>query len=148
MKLYGYLSSSIPVTVNNDIDYYVIGIKHPSKIEIYIINKDTVPAVQISTGFSMSRILSNENIVNFSFELLNIEQRIASIAKGLKESLDFLYAQLSQFQYNIETIITGVDEKGDVIVDNDGFDSYKSNAMQNVNNMSTELDRLVKSVKV
>jgi hypothetical protein len=148
MKLYGYLSSSIPVTVNNDIDYYVIGIKHPSKIEIYIINRDTVPAIQISTGFSMSRILSNENIVNFSFELLNIEQRIASIAKGLKESLDFLYAQLSQFQYNIETIITGVDEKGDVIVDNDGFDSYKSNAMQNVNNMSTELDRLVKSVKV
>ena len=64
------------------------------------------------------------------------------------DSLDFLYAQLSQFQYNIETIITGVDEKGDVIVDNDGFDSYKSNAMQNVNNMSTELDRLVKSVKV
>ena len=148
MKLYGYLSSSIPVTVNNDIDYYVIGIKHPSKIEIYIINRDTVPAIQISTGFSMSRILSNENIVNFSFELLNIEQRIASIAKGLKESLDFLYAQLSQFQYNIETIITGVDEKGDVIVDNDGFDSYKSNAMQNVNNMGTELDRLVKSVKV
>jgi len=148
MKLYGYLSSSIPVKINDEIDYYVIGIKHPNKIEIYIINRDIVPAIEISTGFSMSRMLSNNNVLNFSFELLNIEQRIASIARGLKDSLDFLYSQLSQFQYNIETIITGVDEKGDVIVDNNGFDRYKLNAMQNVDNMSIELDRLVASVKV
>jgi len=148
MKLYGYLSSTIPVTVNDAIDYYIVGIKHPQKIDIYVIDRDTVPAVQISSGFSMSRMTSNTNIKKFSFELLNIEQRIASIARGLKESLDFLYAQLSEFQYNIETIITGVDENGDLVSDNDDFDKYKSRAIYNVENMSRELDKLVKSVKV
>ncbi len=148
MKLYGYLSSTIPVTVNDAIDYYIVGIKHPQKIDIYVIDRDTVPAVQISSGFSMSRMTSNTNIRKFSFELLNIEQRIASIARGLKESLDFLYAQLSEFQYNIETIITGVDENGDLVSDNDDFDKYKSRAIYNVENMSRELDKLVKSVKV
>ena len=148
MKLYGYLSSTIPVTVNDAIDYYIVGIKHPQKIDIYVIDRDTVPAVKISSGFSMSRMTSNTNIRKFSFELLNIEQRIASIARGLKESLDFLYAQLSEFQYNIETIITGVDENGDLVSDNDDFDKYKSRAIYNVENMSRELDKLVKSVKV
>jgi len=148
MKLYGYLSSSIPVTANDEIDYYAIGIKYPQKIEIYMINKDTIPSIQTSTGFSMSRMKSNANIKKFSFELLNIEQRIASIAKGLKKSLDFLYAQLSEFQYNIETIITGVDENGDLVSNNDDFDRYKSQAIYNVENMSKELDKLVKSVKV
>ena len=148
MKLYGYLASSIPVTANDDIDYYAIGIKYPQKIEIYIINKDTIPSIQTSTGFSMSRMKSNTNIKKFSFELLNIEQRIASIAKGLKKSLDFLYAQLSEFQYNIETIITGVDVNGDLVSNNDDFDRYKSQAIYNVENMSKELDKLVKSVKV
>ena len=148
MKLYGYLASSIPVTANDDIDYYAIGIKYPQKIEIYMINKDTIPSIQTSTGFSMSRMKSNTNIKKFSFELLNIEQRIASIAKGLKKSLDFLYAQLSEFQYNIETIITGVDVNGDLVSNNDDFDRYKSQAIYNVENMSKELDKLVKSVKV
>lgn len=148
MKLYGYLSSTIPVTLNDDIDYYIVGIKHPQKIDIYIIKRDTVPAIQISSGFSMSRMTSNANIKKFSFELLNIEERIASIAKGLKKSLDFLYTQLSEFQYNIETIVTGVDENGDLVVENDEFDRYKSRAIYNVENMSKELDSLVKSVKV
>jgi hypothetical protein len=148
MKLYGYLSSTIPVTVNDGIDYYIVGIKHPQKIDIYIIDRDTVPSVQISSGFSMSRIKSNGNVKNFTFELLNIEQRIASIAKGLKKSLDFLYAQLSEFQYNIETIITGVDQNGDLVSENDDFDGYKSRAIYNIENMSKELDKLVKSVKV
>ena len=148
MKLYGYLSSSIPLTPNDDIDYYVIGIKHPQKIEIYIIDRDTSQNVKISTGFSLSKIKANPNVVNFSFDLLNIEKRIASIAKGLKKSLDLLYSQLSEFQYNIETIITGVDENGDLVADNDGFDKYKSNAIYNIENMSRELDSLVKSVKI
>ena len=148
MKLYGYLASSIPLTLNNDIDYYIIGIKHPQKIDIYIIDRDTSPQVQISNGFSLSRIRSNQNVIKFSFDLLNIEQRIASIAKGLKGSLDVLYSQLSEFQYNIETIITGVDENGDLIADTNGFEVYKSNAIDNIGVMSDELDNLVKSVKV
>jgi len=148
MKLYGYLASSIPLTLNNDIDYYVIGIKHPQKIDIYIIDRDTSPQVQISNGFSLSRIRSNQNVIKFSFDLLNIEQRIASIAKGLKGSLDVLYSQLSEFQYNIETIITGVDENGDLVADTNGFEVYKSNAIDNIGVMSDELDNLVKSVKV
>jgi hypothetical protein len=148
MKLYGYLASSIPLTPNDDIDYYVIGIKHPQKIDIYIIDRDTSPQVQISNGFSLSRIKSNENVQKFTFDLLNIEQRIASIARGLKESLDILYSQLSEFQYNIETIITGVDENGDLVADTNEFSRYKSGAISNIENMSKELDRLVKSVKV
>jgi hypothetical protein len=147
MKLYGYLASSIPLTLNDDIDYYIIGIKHPQKIDIYIIDRDTSLEVQINTGFSLSKIRLNQNVIKFSFDLLNIEQRIASIARGLKGSLDVLYSQLSEFQYNIETIITGVDENGDLVADNNGFEVYKSNAINNIGVMSDELDRLVRSVK-
>jgi len=148
MKLYGYLASSIPLTLNNDIDYYIIGIKHPQKIDIYIIDGDTSAEVAISNGFSLSRIRSNPNVIKYSFDLLNIEKRIASIAKGLKGSLDVLYSQLSEFQYNIETIITGVDENGDLVADTNEFEVYKSNAINNIGVMSNELDNLVKSVKV
>lgn len=148
MKLYGYLSGEVPTTINDDIDYYVIGIKHPQKIDIYIVKRDYIDDVKTKNGLSVSKIKSHADIKTFTFELLNLEQRIASIAKGLKESLDFLYSQLSEFQYNIETIITGVDEKGDLVSDNDDFDRYKSQAIYNVENMSRELDNLVKSVKV
>ena len=145
MKLYGYLSTEVPTTIDNTIDYYVIGIKHPHKIDIYIVKRDSVNDVKTKNGLSISKMKSNGEVKTFSFELLNIEKRIASIAKGLKESLDFLYAQLSEFQYNIETIITGVDQNGDLV--NDNFEQYKSGAMYNVENMSKQLDKLVKSVK-
>ena len=151
MKLYGYLASSIPVKVNNNIDYYIIGIKHPQKIDIYIIKRDTVSSIRPSSGsntFSISKMKSNDNVKKFTFDLLNIEQKIASIAEGLKESLDILYSQLSEFQYNIETIITGVDENGDLVADNNGFEVYKSNAISNIGRMRDQLDGLVSSVKV
>ena len=95
MKLYGYLSGEVPTTINDDIDYYVIGIKHPQKIDIYIVKRDYIDDVKTKNGLSVSKIKSHDDIKTFTFELLNLEQRIASIAKGLKESLDFLYSQLS-----------------------------------------------------
>jgi hypothetical protein len=50
----------------------------------------------------------------FELHFNNIEGRIDNIAKGLKNSLDNLYSGLSKFQYNIETIITGIDEDGNL----------------------------------
>ena len=83
--------------------------------------------------------------MRFSIDLINLEEKIKKIATGLKETLDNLYAELSDFQYNVETIITGVDEKGDIIGPNE-FTNLSISAENNIKSMKSKLNDLVSNI--
>ena len=166
IKLYNNVSSQIPVTIDKKMSHYVICIKNPGSIDVYLISNTKgelnyyndyimgtpVPTTTVGVkkgNFSYAKIVKGGNdkkIPKYTFDLLNIEEKIETIATGLKSSLDGLYSELSQFQYNVETIITGVDEKGDVIDDND-FTTHSNNAQTNITKMEHALKTLIGTIR-
>jgi hypothetical protein len=150
----------------NSMDYYLICLKYADKVDIFILDgkneksdayyqkfrtdgltrtgRNQIP--QHLRKFKVSSIVKNcpENM-KFSIDLINLEEKIRKIASGLKETLDDLYSQLSEFQYNVESIITGVDEKGDIISPGD-FTNLSTSAESNIRSMSSKLKELVTNI--
>jgi hypothetical protein len=156
IKLYSNVYNDIPVNMKNGFnDYYVIGIKNPQDIDIYLVDNSNPATSVLSTlyktreksgsVFNLSALKASDQVLKFKIELSRLEEKIESIGEGLKSSLDSLYSELSDFQYNIETIITGVDNKGQVI-NADEFKSLQGSAEQNVTIMRSQLAELIKSV--
>jgi hypothetical protein len=180
VKLYSSLESSLAIAyeeikqnVNgtevvvgiNSMDYYLICLKYPDKVDIFIldgknensdayyqnfrtegINKSGQQVSQVERKFSVSSIVNNcPDSMRFSIDLINLEEKIKKIATGLKESLDDLYAELSNFQYNVETIITGVDERGDIISGQE-FTALSGSAESNIESMRIKLEELVTNI--
>lgn len=151
----------------NSMDYYLICLKYADRVDIFILdgkdeNSDAyyqnfrtegltrkTPRTQVpqhERKFSVSSIVNNcPDNMRFSIDLINLEEKIRKIASGLKETLDDLYTQLSEFQYNVETIITGVDEKGDIISPVE-FTNLSTSAESNIRSMSLKLNELVTNI--
>ena len=149
IKLYNNVAGYVPLS-NKRVDYYLIGIKHADKIVLYIFTSDPQTPNYINnfttnSGISMSQV-RNGNVENYEIDLLDIESKIRSIATGLKESLDELYGELSSFQYNVETIISGVNQEGKIL-STDEFKIIVDDSKSNVTNMRSHLDSLISSVK-
>jgi hypothetical protein len=149
----------------NSMDYYLICLKYADRVDIFILDgknensdayyqkfrteglrKDRTQVPQHERKFSVSLIVKKcPDNMKFSIDLINLEEKIRKIASGLKETLDDLYSQLSDFQYNVETIITGVDEKGDIISPGD-FTNLSTSAESNIRSMSLKLNELVTNI--
>jgi hypothetical protein len=158
------------------LDYYVIAFKSVNKVDIFIFNKreiedyitrgvdyyeDTAEVNTVGRGLGNQKLKTSLNLslINlnkvalktsnnyFELHLNNIEGRIDNIAKGLKNSLDNLYSGLSKFQYNIETIITGIDEDGNLL-DGQEFSGHYNSAISNLNYMNVELTTLKQIIKI
>ena len=149
----------------NSMDYYLICLKYADRVDIFILDgknensdayyqkfrteglrKDRTQVPQHERKFSVSLIVNKcPDNMKFSIDLINLEEKIRKIASGLKETLDDLYSQLSEFQYNVETIITGVDEKGDIISPID-FTNLSTSAESNIRSMSLKLNELVTNI--
>jgi hypothetical protein len=157
LKLVDYASQTITLLKNpQDVDFYIIGLKYPTMIKIIVLtteddnyenyygefmvksgtNKLSIPALRAVTG---------DDFV-YELRLDNIDKRIDNIAKGLNSALDKLYAELSEFQYNVETVITGVD-KNCVILEEDDFDRITKDSGRNLRQMREELNRLVGTIR-
>jgi hypothetical protein len=149
IKLYNNLASSIPVS-SLEVDHYIIGIKHADKIVLYLLSGDEnrenyYGNFLIQAGISVSQI-KRSTCLTFTIDLMDIESKIQSIALGLKESLDSLYGELSQFQYNVETIISGVNQEGKILSGTE-FKKVVGDSQGNIGNMRNDLESLVKSIK-
>jgi hypothetical protein len=160
IKLYSNVYNQVPVNMKGVNDYYIVAIKNPQDIEIFIVDNSNlatsvlkdVATVRKSknekpgeTLFNIKSLRNNKNVKSFKIELSRLEEKIESIGEGLKSSLDSLYSELSNFQYNIETIITGINSKGQVI-DGLEFKSLENASEQNVTIMRDKLTELIKSV--
>ena len=151
IKLYSNTSKYISANFKQHNDYYVICVKNPQDIEIFIVNNsprvvnNVMNLVKVSTGFKLDSLRTVDGVERVTLSLSRIEEKIESIGMGLKSSLDSLYGELSKFQYNVETIITGVNDKGEVINDVQ-FNTLENSAGNNVDEMKRQLTELVKSV--
>jgi hypothetical protein len=153
----------VPVKKYDFLDYYIIAFKSINKISIYVFTKrnienyikkgkdyyfdDDVSVTNIgglkkTTSLDISEIIREKNSSlstgYFELDLSNIEQRIDKIAIGLKDSLDNLYLNLSKFQYNVETIITGIDETGRLLSGTE-YNNIHTQSEQNLSNLNDEL---------
>ena len=77
---------------------------------------------------------------------MGIEQRIEEIADGLKQAIDDVYKDLSDFQYNIESIITGVDEKGKLINEKK-FDDVYNESVDIAKGLDVKITSLYRTIK-
>ena len=98
--------------------------------------------------FNMSSIKSNKNIVkHYTIELNDIDGRINNIGTNIKKSMDSLYREISVFQYNIETLITGKKQDGASLKSNTEFDRYYTKSQKNLENIGLKLTDLVSGIK-
>lgn len=155
IKLYDGLASTVSVAYMPDdspLDHYIIALKYADRIEVIIlegIDDATNPSSYlnfITGGGSFSISKARNAPMKYTIETLGIEDKIQSIAAGLKESIDDIYKDLSIFQYNIESIITGVDEKGKLLNDQKFEETY-TNSMSIVQNLDKKVTSLYKTIK-
>jgi hypothetical protein len=153
VKLYDSLAASISYNPEL-VDYYCICFKYPDRIDIHILEgtcpvEDPNNINNFLTGsgkLSASQIKNRGNKYKYTIELNNIEEKIKTISEGLKEVLDKLYEELSSFQYNVETIITGVEPKGKKVMDDDQFEARYKGAMDNIQNLEMQVKSLYETI--
>ena len=170
LKLMDWNTEYIEVTLDNEpsmsryLDWYMIALKYVNKIELLIIDGSkleekvkggTTGEILTKGGeksgpkFKIKTLLTlNEPdfLKKFTIELSDIDGRIKNLGDSLKQNLDELYNELSEFQYNVETIVTGINERGQVIKDQSGFDVYHLKSEQNVKKLSEHLNNLVADI--
>ena len=151
------------------LDHYIMCFKYPGKIEIYLFDGDEnsdsycgriidqrgvsldskTPKLSGSSKVSRSCTFLNINkssINPYVIDLLDIDNNIDRISNGLKQTLGKLFEELSQFQYNVETIVAGVNKDGKLI-DGNEFDVYSNLARRNAEVMKKELENLISHYK-
>lgn len=164
--------SGIIIVEGEYLEYYIVGLKYADKIKVFLLNgtdensenyvgkfrvrptktratKTKPPQYNHSYAFSYSYFKKYQDMTNhfvYDLPILGIRERIDKIAKGLKNTLDGLYKNLSSFQFNVETILTGVDEKGNILSEKE-FDIIQSESMSNLVFMKNDLDNLIGIVK-
>lgn len=165
IKLYDHLSSSISVAYLDEeeakresrspeqpVDHSVICLKFADRIQIIVLRgtndeKDPLCYKNFLTPagqFSVAKIKASA--FKYTLYLMGIEERIEEIAEGLKKSIDDVYVDLSEFQYNIESIITGVDERGKLLNEKK-FDQVYTKSVDIAKGLDVKITSLYRSIK-
>lgn len=154
------------------LDHYMIAVKYIDKVELLVIDglelkkrienntigdlitkgikKDKGKNLPAEPKFKISKFLSSNDeklVRKFKIELSDIDGRIKNLGDNLKNNLDDLYSELSKFQYNVETIITGIDEKGKPVRSIEEFSRYDNEAQLNIDALKVHLKNLVADIK-
>ena len=126
------------------LEHYIICQKFVDRIDIYVIDgselRDNLNDIKSPGGakgeqFKIKSIVSNPNragIKKFEIGISKIEERISNLGISIKDDLNKLYTELSKFQYNLETVITGIDEKGKPVRSQEEFGVYQIKAEENI----------------
>lgn len=165
LKLLDWKAKYVEVTMDNDLarsrylEHYMIALKYIDRIELLIIDGVELEKRAadrklsgIVTGGGRFKIdtlttLKDDSLLKkFIIDLTDIDGRIKNLGESLKTSLNSLYEELSKFQYNVETITTGVNEKGQLIKDQSEFDIYHLKAEDNINKLADHLSNLVADI--
>jgi hypothetical protein len=161
VKLYSPLQNYVGVN-SIIVDYYLVCLKYPDRIDIFLLDgseiiegvdpsENHVSRFSVASGIKTKQITTSPvfngpgQVFKYSLELINLEKKIETIGVGLRKSLDDLYKELSEFQYNVETIITGVNEKGKIITGEE-FSKVSDASKTNVEEMKKHLDNLLTSI--
>lgn len=164
IKLYDSLTATLPVAYLDEeqaknegrlptpVDHFVICLKYADRIEISVLRgvEDKKDPLCYKNFFTPSNLFSVAKIKSspykYTLYLMGIEERIEDIADGLKQAIDDVYKDLSKFQYNIESILTGVDEEGKLINEK-RFDEVYNNSVEIAKGLDVKVTSLYKSIK-
>ena len=168
VKLLKFDSKS-SIVMDNDkyLEYYIVGLKFADRIKVFMLNgtdeesENYVNNFRVkpsknkegepiwTNDFSPSKFREYSNKTNYfvyDLPIIEIDERIDKIANGLKNTLDVLYDNLSKFQFNLETILTGVNERGKLISELE-FDKIQTDSLSNLIQMQKELSALIGIVR-
>lgn len=109
-------------------DFYIVGLKQNNKIVIHVLNSkltNTTSEVSlkkhlINSGISLSSLRNSNSGVELN--LVDLDKKIEKISQELKQSLNSIWTNLSEIEYNIEAITTGQTKDNKFISDGD-FDN-------------------------
>lgn len=126
-------------------DYYIIGLKQPTKVYIYILDSslpdtdvNSLGKYLVKSGISISKIKLGKP---FILDIANLNNKLESISKDLRESLNDIWENLSGIEYNIETITTGVDKDHTVLKD-DSIDGLFEDSTSRLIAVNDSLEKL------
>jgi hypothetical protein len=91
---------------------------------------------------------SHRYLKKYSIDLSNIEGKIDLIGDNLKAGLNGLYNQLSQFQYNVETLISGTKTDGTVVENQEEYELFYNKGLSNISQLTSELTNLKERLKL
>lgn len=150
IKFYAYGTSKIVIS-EKICDKYIFGLKLKDEAHIWVFNwNDLVDldlVLQLENGkyeVNITKLKKEKNYYNLSFK--NIDKSIKVISESLREFIKNMYDEISDFNYNIETIITGVNKENDII-DYDKVDVYYSYAENNIKRIESNLTDVKKKIK-
>ena len=164
IKLYDSLTATLPVAYLDEekakqegrlptpVDHFVICLKFADRIEITVLRgiEDKTDPLCYRNFFTPSNLFSVAKLKGsphkYTLYLMGIEERIEDIADGLKQAIDDVYADLSKFQYNIESILTGVDEEGKLLNEKK-FDDVYNRSVDIAKGLDVKVTSLYKSIK-
>ena len=136
-------------------DYYVIALKQHTKIYIYMLNskgpetpygggtrgnKYSISHFLTESGLSISELRKKEKTYSV-LDLSTIDSNLEEVGTDLRESLNSIWTNLSEIEYNIETITTGVNKNKET-VEADEYESLYSDSTDRLNTIKDDLKRL------
>ena len=125
----------------NDDDILTLGLRRLREGEIQ--RRESKPRLKLKN----IKVNTPLYIDKYTIELSMIESRIAAIGKDLKSSLDSLYNEISLFQYNVETLITGTKADGSIVKQQSEFEKFYQDGVKNVAKIGIELTNLKNSIE-
>lgn len=148
-----YSENTTKIQIRKDLcDYYILGLKNGSRTgaKVWIIYSDDekideylVPTVVMKYGKPKDvRIIDisllEDSIEPYYLSFGNLDSVIEKLSDELKDFIKVLYDNISELNYNIETIITGVDKNQKVIGVNN-LEKYYKYSEQNIENIQDQI---------
>lgn len=153
IKFYDYKTSQLKVNPTL-CDYYILGLKTKEKAQIWIIDYNQIGSdgenyiYLDEKGLTKVNIsLLKKDIKPHTLDLSNLDSRIDLISESLRKFIEDLYEEISQLHYNIETILTGVDEDNRVIEDVTDINDYYDGARINIKNIDNHLKNVKAEIR-
>lgn len=134
-------------------DFYVVGLKYADYADIWILehnvhrlkaNGQYIGIDESGKTFIDVRSLKN-NKEPYRLDFKNIDKNIESISNNLREYIDEVYQNVSELSYNIETILTGVNEDQKVLSP-DKIEIYYQKSENCIRNLSKSIKDLKEEV--
>lgn len=148
------------ININNRIlDYYIIGVKLINSIRIFCISKEAIEQHDLVTlsvprsnkapqkYFKVKNLERCSDVDKFNLDLNDIEGKISRLGETIKENISDLYKEISEFEYNLETIVTGVDKNGRKVRTTQQREVYYRNSQNNIEDIKIYLTNFIDNIE-
>lgn len=156
------------IKVNAELcDYYIVGLKNSNGANIWIIDNDgqftienyIVPyyykdengdftdevAYRMINATLLKKEMDSGIKQPYKLSFSNIDSIIVEVSKDIKKFVGELYDNISELNYNIETILTGVNKEQDIISSKE-IEKYYSNSIKNIDNIESGVKNIKKDI--